>query len=324
MEIHHFEHGWLTPTASYLLSVLGALLGLSCARRLRAATTTGGRAWWLSLSAFALGATGIWTMHFVALLGFTVPGTPIRYDLSLTVASAAVAVVAVGAGILVVFRGERARSSRILLGGVLAGLGAVGMHYLSMAGVNLNGEINYATLPVIASIAIAVLAATAALWLAATVRASAAVFGAALIMGLAVNGMHYTGMAAMSVRAGAPDGSPPGTTGTALLIPVGLTALIGVLGVFAALMSPQREEGPEAAALLDAPRRTAAAPLPAPHPVFGGGPAPVSPNAGPGQPGSADSGSHAGPTNTGPVPRQQRRSALGDASWTYRDRTPRQ
>ncbi|OJF11678.1 MHYT domain-containing protein, partial [Couchioplanes caeruleus] len=263
MEIHHFEQGWVTPVASYLLSVLGSLLGLMCASRLRAARTRGGRAWWLSLSAVALGGTGIWTMHFVAMLGFGVVGTPIRYDPGMTASSAALAIVAVGAGMLVVFGGERARTLRLLGGGLLAGLGVAGMHYVGMEGVHLNGEILYDATKVTASVIIAVVAATAALWLTATVRRPAAIAAAALVMGVAVNGMHFTGMSAMSVRAGAPDGSPSGVTATSLLIPIGLAAVFAILGLVSALMAVPTDEDREAAIYpASRPRRGASAPAP--------------------------------------------------------------
>ncbi|MFC3538171.1 MHYT domain-containing protein [Couchioplanes azureus] len=340
MEIHHFEHGWVTPTASYLLSVLGSLLGLMCATRLRAARTGGGRAWWLMLSAVAIGGTGIWTMHFVGMLGFDVVGTPIRYDPGMTAASAGLAIVAVGAGLLVVFGGERARTLRLLAGGLLAGLGVAGMHYVGMEGVHLNGEILYDTTKVAASVLVAVVAATAALWLTATVRRPAAIAVGALVMGIAVNGMHYTGMAAMSVRSGAPDGSPAGVTGSSLLIPIGLAAIFAILGLVSALMAIPTDEDREAAAYLAARarhgERTPAAaqrpafggtPAAAQQPAFGGAPAGQQRPAFGGTPSSAPAPAPAPAAGdahgTGRVPRQ-RRSALGDASWTYRDRTPRQ
>src|SRR3954454_15722711 len=95
-QIHHFDHGWITPTVSYVLSVLGSLLGLTCAVRLRAAQSRGERTLWLILAAVAIGGTAIWSMHFVAMMGFSVVGSPIRYDVGLTVASAIIAVLAVG------------------------------------------------------------------------------------------------------------------------------------------------------------------------------------------------------------------------------------
>ena len=143
-EIHHLEHGWVTPTFSYLLSFLGSLLGLICAVRLRSAPSTGWRAWWLGLAAVAIGGTGIWTMHFVAMMGFGVVGSPIRYDVLTTAVSAVIAVVAVGIGLAIVSLGTRARRTRILIGGVLTGLGVAAMHYTGMFAMRLDGEIDYA------------------------------------------------------------------------------------------------------------------------------------------------------------------------------------
>src|ERR1700755_1402018 len=102
-QIHHFDHGWITPTVSYVLSVLGSMLGLTCAVRFRAATGRGERLWGLTLASVSLGGTAIWSMHFVAMMGFSVVGTPIRYDVGLTAASAVIAVVAVGIGLIITF-----------------------------------------------------------------------------------------------------------------------------------------------------------------------------------------------------------------------------
>ncbi|HET6532869.1 MAG TPA: MHYT domain-containing protein, partial [Actinoplanes sp.] len=242
-EIHHLEYGWVTPTVSYTLSVLGSLLGLICAVRLRNAPTTGGRVWWLTLAAVAIGGTGIWTMHFVAMLGFSVVGSPIRYDVSLTAVSAILAVVTVGVGLAIALLGSGgARLLRIVIGGMLAGLGVAAMHYTGMAAMRLNGHIDYGTPRVVLSVAIAVVAATVALWLAVTVRKTVAIMASALIMGVAVNGMHFTGMSAMSVRAEPATGPLSGATAAALLIPIGVAVLFGVLGLAYALMAAPTDE----------------------------------------------------------------------------------
>jgi NO-binding membrane sensor protein with MHYT domain len=251
-QIHHFDHGWVTPTFSYILSVLGSLLGLICAVRFRAAPSTAWRLWWLGLAAIAIGGTGIWTMHFVAMLGFSVVGDPIRFDVSLTAVSAIIAIVAVAIGFAVALLGSTARRARILIGGTLAGLGVAAMHYTGMAAMRLDGDISYGTGRVLESIAIAVVAATVALWLALTVKSTIAIVGAALIMGVAVNGMHFTGMSAMSVRDHATTRTLPGTSGSTLLIPIGLAVIFTVLGLVYALMAAPTEEDRAGAAYLAA------------------------------------------------------------------------
>jgi NO-binding membrane sensor protein with MHYT domain len=251
-EIHHFDHGWVTPAFSYLLSVLGSLLGLTSAVRLRSARTNTERGWWLVLAALAIGATGIWSMHFVAMLGFEVQGTQIRYDVALTSASVLIAFVAVGVGLAIALLGSAAQQVRILIGGVLAGLGVAAMHYTGMAAMRMNGEIHYAGSRVALSVAIAVVAATVALWLTLVVRKPAIIFVSALVMGIAVNGMHFTGMSAMSVSVDGNFGVIEGATAGSLLVPIGLAVVFGLIGMVYALMAAPNEEDRVATEYLNA------------------------------------------------------------------------
>jgi NO-binding membrane sensor protein with MHYT domain len=249
-EIHHFAYGWITPTLAYALSVLGSLLGLVCALRAREFPSRARRVRWLIQSAIAIGGTGIWVMHFMAMLGFSVVGTPIRYDVLTTALSAAVAIVVVGLGLLIVGLG-RAASWKILIGGVLMGLGVNAMHYLGMAGMRLDGTVEYDPLRVGASVAIAVVAATVALWLSVTVHTGPAIFLSALVMGVAVCGMHFTGMSAMSVHThGAAE--PSGATAPTLLGPIVLAVIFVVLSLIYTVVSAPTEEDRAAAAYLDA------------------------------------------------------------------------
>src|SRR5579859_6385225 len=77
--------GWATPVLSYVMACVGAALGLRCT--VRALDSTGRvKRNWLLAGAVSIGA-GIWTMHFIAMLGFAVTGTEIRYGVSLTLLS---------------------------------------------------------------------------------------------------------------------------------------------------------------------------------------------------------------------------------------------
>ena len=103
----HLDHaalGWLTPVLSYVMACIGAALGLRCTVRALGATGRSRRNW-LITAASAIG-TGIWTMHFVAMLGFAVSGTDIRYDVPLTVLSLLVAMAVVCAGVFAVGLGS--------------------------------------------------------------------------------------------------------------------------------------------------------------------------------------------------------------------------
>ena len=233
-----FSYGLVTPFVAYLMACLGGALGLRCTTRSMLVT----RSWrpgWLALGSAAIGS-GIWTMHFVAMMGFTVQETPIHYDRLMTFASLGVAIVMVGVGIFIVgYRG--ASGTALFTGGTITGLGVASMHYLGMAGMRLNGKLEYNTLTVAASVVIAVAAATAALWAAGQVRGFLWSVGASLVMGLAVSGMHYTGMAALSVHLHGAASTPSGDSPAALLAPLmigplAFLLLAGVVVMFDPLM----------------------------------------------------------------------------------------
>ncbi|MBZ3902994.1 MHYT domain-containing protein [Streptomyces brasiliscabiei] len=222
-----FSYGLVTPVVAYLMACLGGALGLRCTTR---AMLVDGR-WrigWLALGSAAIGS-GIWTMHFVAMMGFKVRQTPVHYDALTTFASLAVAIVMVGIGIFMV-ASKGATGAALFTGGTITGLGIASMHYLGMAGMRLNGTLQYNTLTVAASVAIAVVAAIAALWAAGQVRGFLWSVGASLVMGIAVSGMHYTGMAALDVHLHSASAAPvDGSSSAALLAPLMIGPLVFLL-----------------------------------------------------------------------------------------------
>ncbi|WP_106399637.1 MHYT domain-containing protein [Actinocorallia populi] len=224
-EVHHFTYGPLTPVLAYGLSVLGSLLGLHFTTRALAATEHKERIWWLTGGSVALGGTAIWVMHFVGMLGFSVSGTSLAYEVPLTLFSAVLAVVFVGAGLFLVGFGMP-----VPLGGLLAGTGVVAMHYTGMAAMNVGAETSYDPVLVVASVVIAVVAATASLFFGTRVRGWLSTLGAALVMGVAVSGMHYTGMFALNVHSAVP-GPVEGADPVHLLVP-----LTGVVSVVTAVL----------------------------------------------------------------------------------------
>ncbi|MEU9452949.1 MHYT domain-containing protein [Streptomyces sp. NPDC048277] len=197
-EVSEFHYGLITPIAAYLMAFLGAVLALRCTTRSIGRGRGQKKLGWLALGAVSLGC-GIWTMHFIAMIGFSVDGGLVSYDSGRTLLSLFVCIAVVAVGVFLVgYRG----SGPVTLGtaGVLTGLGVAAMHYLGMTAVNTGGDVHYDTTVVVLSVVIAVVAATAALWAAVSISAVWATIGAALVMGAAVSTMHYTGMAAVSVH----------------------------------------------------------------------------------------------------------------------------
>ncbi|MER6398068.1 MHYT domain-containing protein [Kitasatospora sp. NPDC059973] len=237
-EIHHADLGWVTPAVSYFVACLGAFVALRSARW---ALVSSGRTrtYWLLFASTSLGA-GIWSMHFIAMLGFSVTGAEITYRPGLTVLSLLVAIAVVGLGIFTVGYSRHPRTA-LLAGGLTTGLGVAAMHYLGMAAMVLPGHLGYDHTTVGLSVAIAIFAATAALWAALNIKGTVAVLAAAPVMGVAVCAMHYTGMAAVSVRLDAEQGTQGGVMALQFIFPlvVGLGCYI-FFGSLAFAVSPSR------------------------------------------------------------------------------------
>ena len=199
IHFHNFTYGALNPVLAYLASCVGCFAGLRCTARARASAGVS-RARWLTLGALAIGTTGIWVMHFIAMLGFTISGQAIRYNVPLTIVSMLLAVVVVGIGVFIVGFSRPGAWPPLLLGGTIIGIGVATMHYMGMAAIRVPDSLSYNPLLVAVSVVIAVIAGTAALWAALRLDSLWSAIVASLIMGVAVSSMHYTGMAALSVH----------------------------------------------------------------------------------------------------------------------------
>ena len=201
VHVDNFSYGLLNPVLGYLMSCLGAFIGLRCAAQAQAHAGTQ-RALWLLLASVSLGATGIWAMHFIAMLGFTVPGQTLLYNVPLTILSMIVAVVAVAIGLFIVGFSHTGGPVPLATGGVIIGLGLASMHYLGVQAIGMPETVRYNIPLMVLSVVIAIAAGTAALWAGLKVRGIWPTIAASLIFGVAVSGMHYTGMAAMRLHAG--------------------------------------------------------------------------------------------------------------------------
>ncbi len=245
MDHEDFAMGnWLVVLA-YLTSVVGCALGLACTLQARSTDSPRARLTWLVLAAVSIGGVGIWVMHFIAMLGFSTPGLPVRYDILRTALSAILSVAAVFCGLLVFGVRNRFAWRRLLLGGLLTGLAVAVMHYTGMWAVQVKGRIGYDPTLVVLSVVIAVVAATAALWFTVGLDKLLPRLAAGLVMGAAVTGMHYTGMAAVRVHLDPAAPDPSGTEVFSFLFPVFvLAALAMAVPICAVLMATSSSESP--------------------------------------------------------------------------------
>src|SRR5712672_4156387 len=175
---------------SILVASFASYTALDLGEHIGAARGLARRAW-LAAAAITMGG-GIWSMHFIGMLAFVMP-VPMSYDIELTIFSLVVAIVVTGGGFYVISRGG-ASPLRLVLSGIFMGLGIVAMHYTGMAAMRGHAELDYDRLLVALSVVIAIGASTAALWRAFRTTHLGQKLIAAVVMGLAISGMHYTAM----------------------------------------------------------------------------------------------------------------------------------
>ncbi|KQT50823.1 hypothetical protein ASG43_06045 [Aureimonas sp. Leaf454] len=244
--MQHSSHHLLFIVLSIVIAVLGSWTALDLFRRV-SENIGRPRLVWLATAALAMGMS-IWSMHFVAMLGFD-PGSSVSYDPMLTIASLVLAIGST-AGAFFFVASETVRPKQIVLAGTAMGAGICTMHYVGMAALESAMSFGYDVGLVVLSLAIAVTASTAALFAARRERSARMQALAAVILGLAVVGMHYTAMAALKLtliadRPVALHGAPP----TALAIGI---ATLTVIILFLAMMASLYDQRSNILAALDA------------------------------------------------------------------------
>lgn len=185
---------------SFMVASAASYIALNLTAQLRDISNTLVNKWlWLVGGSVAMGA-GIWSMHFIGMLSFSIPGLALQYDLFWTGLSLVVAIIA-SFFALWLFQTPALRIEHYIAGGTILGVAIASMHYTGMEAMLISLNIHYLPLLFITSIVIAIVASEAAIWLALKstlviprIR-SRIKFISALIMGIAICGMHYTGMA---------------------------------------------------------------------------------------------------------------------------------
>ncbi|MGH8219565.1 MAG: MHYT domain-containing protein [Steroidobacteraceae bacterium] len=193
--MHATYNLWLV-SLSILVAIAVSYTALMLAGRVAEAERSGGRIWLLG-GAASMGI-GIWSMHFIGMLAYSVP-IQLRYNVLITLASLLIAMLTSGFALSLSSRRDL-KLPRLAIGSIVMGAGICAMHYTGMAAIQIVPAIGWDPVLVAASVLIAVTASFAALWLffrlrgvraglLGVVRASAAV-----VMGCAIAGMHYTAM----------------------------------------------------------------------------------------------------------------------------------
>lgn len=221
---------------SFLISVFGSWCGLTCAARARRRDGAAANVW-LAAAAASIGGGAIWAMHFIGMLAYE-SHVIYTFDIGVTLLSLVAAVASAAAGIALAMRVPGAPG--YVIGGIVTGLGVCVMHYTGMAAMQTNGEMDYKPVVVGISIAIAVAAATLALYFALNLDQIWHMLVAAVVMGLGVCAMHYTAMLALVMTPShhLDMDIATGTNPYSLAMPIfGVSALLLLVVLFAGLFT---------------------------------------------------------------------------------------
>ena len=224
---------WLV-LLSVALAIQGSYVGLTFA--IQAAGAEGARQRALLAGAAITLALGVWTMHFVGMLAERVP-FPVDYLVLPTLLSFLVCVIVIGAGILAASAGPPTLP-RIGAAAVFMGFGVVAMHYIGMETLRACAEMVNSAPLVLAAAALAVAASGLALWLALG-GASHSLPVSAIVLGLAISGMHYTATSGLSLYPRPAPAIAPALSPDLLAVIVAVVAFM-VSGGFLLLLVPER------------------------------------------------------------------------------------
>ncbi|WP_408095963.1 MHYT domain-containing protein [Peredibacter sp. HCB2-198] len=198
--MHQHHHNQALVILSVIIAIVSSYIALDLANSFAYARKR--HRWgWLLGGSFALGI-GIWSMHFVGMLAFSLPGIEISYDVPLMALSI---VVAIGASALALYIVSLETSSLLTKagGGLAMGVAIAGMHYIGIASMRMSAIVHWDKLWVLISIVIAVVSSFIALFLAFklkndfTRKGFLLRGGGGVFMGFGISGMHYSGMHAM-------------------------------------------------------------------------------------------------------------------------------
>ncbi len=227
---------------SYILAVIGSFMALYITRT--ALRKPSGRNGLLTFAAVCLGGVGIWSMHFVGMLASNMEAMAMNFNWGVTALSFVAGVVGVYAGLAIMGYGEL-KIPKLILAGFFVGTGVVIMHYMGMWAMEMQADIQWNLTIVGISIAIAVVASIVALWLAVNVKQMWQIFASALVMGVAVCGMHYTGMAAATYVANPslPEVEPLAATAFFFTFAIATIDIVIVfIGMVVAMAESNRQE----------------------------------------------------------------------------------
>lgn len=229
-----YAHDRVILALSLIAGVIGAFAALEAAGRCRGRRGSA-RAFWLVVAGMLMGAA-VWSTHWIGLLAFESPLLH-GYDAPLAALSAVIGMGLGGFSFLISWDGA---PGRLILAGIIGGVGAIAMHYIGMSGLIIEAKVSYRPVWFALSAAAAVIAITIGYWLAHALDDTRLRAALALPIGAVAAGLHYFDVGAMLI-APAPHFERAETPPALAMALISLAAMVVLWGaVLAAVLRDRR------------------------------------------------------------------------------------
>ncbi|MFC9549847.1 MHYT domain-containing protein [Rhodococcus sp. NPDC056960] len=248
-DLQHFSMGtWIAALAA-VTAFIGVFVGIAAARKAVTAPNPRQRYLWLAWGALSIGGIGAWLPHYIAMVGFEVYGSVVRYDVLWIVISFVVPVAAAAVALLIVSppptKHRRPNSStelgRLAGGAVLLAVGFVGMQLAIVASLEIQGSVDSDFLYISAAALIGLLVGAGIMWSISALESRTLRLIASVVVAVGLVTMHYTGVFGLSAAVDPAVARPDGLEVFSILFPVFVLGMLVVtIPITALLMAPDR------------------------------------------------------------------------------------
>ena len=248
-ELQHFSMGtWIVALAA-VTSFIGVFVGIASARKAMTAPNPRQRYLWLAWGALSIGGFGAWLPHYIAMVGFEVYGSVVRYDVVWIAISFVVPVAAAAVALLIISPpptkhrrpSTSVEISRLAGGAVLLGIGFTGMDLAIVASLEIQGAVNSDIVLTTASAAIGFVVGAGIMWSISALESRTLRLVASVVVAVGLVAMHYTGVFGLSAAVDQSVARPDGLEVFSILFPVFVLGMLVVtIPITALLMAPDR------------------------------------------------------------------------------------
>ncbi|TQC50338.1 hypothetical protein EEB14_05290 [Rhodococcus sp. WS4] len=248
-DLQHFSMGtWIVALAA-VTAFIGVFVGIASARKAVTAPNPRQRYLWLAWGALSIGGIGAWLPHYIAMVGFEVYGSVVRYDVLWIVISFVVPVAAAAVALLTVsppptkhrMPSSTVEMGRLAGGGVLLGVGFAGMHLAIVSSLEIQGSVDFDPLFTVAAAVIGLLVGAGIMWSISALESRTLRLVASVVVAVGLVAMHYTGVFGLSVTVDPTVARPDGLEVFSILFPVFVLGMLVVtIPITALLMAPDR------------------------------------------------------------------------------------